>query len=457
MKHGLDDLTTGSLSKKIMWFGLPLILSNLLQVLFNMADLAVVGQFAGAMALGSVGSTSILVMMFTGFVIGVSGGTNVLAALHYGAKSHRDLSETVHTGLILSVLMGVGLTVLGLLAAEGVLGMLNTKPELMEGALLYIRIYFLGLPALGIYNFGNAVFSAIGDTKRPLRYLALSGTINVILNLFFVIVCHMAEGGVALASVISMYISAALILGALFRSKEVYGLYLSQLRLTGDKVKEILRIGLPSGMQNAIFMIANLFIQKGVNSFDAVMVSGNSAAANADALIYDVMAAFYTACSSFMGQNLGARKKDRILKSYLISLAYSFGIGLILGVLLVIFGRGFLSLFTSEMPVIEAGMKRLVIMGFSYGISAFMDCTIAASRALGKSIVPTIIVLSGSCVFRIIWVNTVFAYFGTIPSLYLLYSFSWSITAIAEIIYFIGVYRKTAAALNESMAEENVI
>lgn len=447
MKQDAKDLTQGKLGKQILIFSLPLMLSNVLQVLFNMADIAVIGQFAGSLSLGSVGSTSILVAMFTGFLIGVSGGINVLAALHLGAKNRKEVTETVHTAALLSLMIGVILTLIGVCFARNVLELLNTKPELIDGALLYIRIYFLGMPALAIYNFGNAVFSAVGDTKRPLRYLALAGVVNIVLNLFFVIVCHMDVAGVALASIISQYLSAVMILAALFRTREVYGLRLKQLRLTRGKVKDILGIGLPSGLQNAIFQIANLFIQVGVNSFSTTMVSGNSAAANADALVYDVMAAFYTACSSFMGQNYGAKKKGRILKSYFVSLVYSFGIGLVMGVTLVCFGETFLALFTREPAVIEAGMKRLTIMGLSYAVSAFMDCTIAASRALGKSLVPTIIVFMGSCVFRVIWVYTIFAYFNTIPSLYLLYVFSWSITAIAEIIYFVKVYRERMAEL----------
>ncbi len=447
MKQDAKDLTQGKLGKQILIFSLPLMLSNVLQVLFNMADIAVIGQFAGSLSLGSVGSTSILVAMFTGFLIGVSGGINVLAALHLGAKNRKEVTETVHTAALLSLMIGVILTLIGVCFARNVLELLNTKPELIDGAVLYIRIYFLGMPALAIYNFGNAVFSAVGDTKRPLRYLALAGVVNIVLNLFFVIVCHMDVAGVALASIISQYLSAVMILAALFRTREVYGLRLKQLRLTRGKVKDILGIGLPSGLQNAIFQIANLFIQVGVNSFSTTMVSGNSAAANADALVYDVMAAFYTACSSFMGQNYGAKKKGRILKSYFVSLVYSFGIGLVMGVTLVCFGETFLALFTREPAVIEAGMKRLTIMGLSYAVSAFMDCTIAASRALGKSLVPTIIVFMGSCVFRVIWVYTIFAYFNTIPSLYLLYVFSWSITAIAEIIYFVKVYRERMAEL----------
>lgn len=442
------DLTQGSLAKKILFYSIPLIVSNLLQVLFNMADVAVVGQFAGAMALGSVGSTVTLVAMFTGFLIGLSGGINVLVALHFGAKDKESLSKTIHSAAIVSFLTGVVLLLVGVFFSEGILTLLQTKPELIDGAVLYIRIYFLGMPAMSIYNFGNAVFSAVGDTKRPLRYLALAGVVNVVLNLFFVIVCHMDVAGVALASAVSQYLSAALILIALFRCKEIYGLRLSELRLSSEKARDILRIGLPGGFQNMIFQIANLFIQVGVNSFSATMVAGNSAAANADALVYDVMAAFYTACGSFMGQNYGAGRRDRVLKSYFVSLAYSFGIGLVMGVTLVVFGTQFLSLFTGEATVIEAGMYRLTIMGLSYCVSAFMDCTIAASRALGKTIIPTIIVIMGSCVFRIIWVHTIFAYFKTIPSLYLLYVFSWSITAIAEIIYFVKAYRESMERKN---------
>ena len=438
----MQDLTKGSLVKKILIFSVPLIISNLLQVLFNMADVAVVGQFAGPMALGSVVSTTTLVAMFTGFLIGLSGGINVLVALHFGAKNKENLSQTIHSAAIVSLLTGVALLLIGVGFSKGILEILQTKPELIDGAVLYIRIYFLGMPAMAIYNFGNAVFSAVGDTKRPLRYLLLAGVLNVILNLFFVIVCHMDVAGVALASAISQYVSAILIVIALLRTTEIYGLKVSKLRLSKDKAMDILRIGMPAGMQNAIFQIANLFIQVGVNSFSATMVAGNSAAANADALVYDVMAAFYTACGSFMGQNYGAGRKDRILKSYFVSLAYSFGIGLVMGVTLVCFGNQFLSLFTKDAAVMEAGMRRLTIMGFSYCVSAFMDATIAASRALGKSLAPTIIVIMGSCVFRIIWVYTVFAHFKTIPSLYLLYVFSWSITALAEIIYFVGVYRK---------------
>ena len=450
MRCDLRDITRGPLAKQILLFSLPLIVSNVLQVLFNMADIAVVGRFAGSKPLGSVGSTTILVALFTGFLIGMGNGVNVLVARHYGAGNQKDVMETVHTALILCLIVGAAVLALGQLCVRPVLRLLGTKPELLDGAVLYLRIYFLGMPALAVYNFGNAVFSAIGNTKKPLYYLSLAGVINIVLNLFFVIVCHLDVAGVAIASIISQYVSAGLILIALHRSEGPYALRRYLLHIQGDKSRQILGLGITAGLQHAIFAMANLFIQSGVNSFDATMVSGNAAAANADSLIYEVMAAFYTACGSFMAQNYGAGNRTRVKKSYLLCLAYSCGVGLVLGILSVVFGPQFLSLFTDDPAVVQAGMNRITVMGLAYSLSAFMDCTIAASRSLGKSVVPTIIVVMGSCVFRIIWIYTIFAYFHTIPSLYLLYVFSWLLTSIAEIIYFAGCYRRKMAQLPAS-------
>ena len=441
MKTTTNSMTEGSLAKQILLVSLPLMLSNLLQVLFNMSDVAVVGRFAGSTALGSVGSTSIFVTLFTGFLIGLSNGINVLVARFYGARQEKEVHKTVHSALIVSLIAGVILLLIGLLGSPALLELLNTKEDLLPGAILYLRIYFLGMPALALYNFGNAVFSAMGETKKPLVYLSIAGGVNIALNLFFVIVCQLGVAGVAMASAISQCLSAFLILRALSKVQDCYALHVKEIRLDGRITKNILMLGLPAGFQNAIFAIANLFIQAGVNSFDSLMVKGNSAAANADAMIYDAMAAFYMACASFMSQNYGAGKPDRVKKSYFISLAYSFGVGLVLGGALFLFGRQFLALFTTEADVIDAGMKRILVMAPSYCISAFMDCTIAAARGLGKTIGATVIVIMGSCVFRVLWVYTIFAYFHTIPALYLLYPCSWTITAIAEIIYFVRGYK----------------
>ena len=446
MQSGIQ-ITSGSLWKNMFLFSVPLMLSQLLQVLFNMADVAVVGKFSSAEALGAVGSTAILVSLFTGFLIGMGSAVNIRVAQHLGARDKERASASVRTSFVICLVTGCIITVLCLLSARFMLELLGTKDDLIEGAVLYFRIYALGMPALGIFNFGNGVLSANGDTKRPLAYLMIAGILNVIFNLFFVIVCGMAEDGVALASIITQYVSAVLILLHMGRQTDECAFRLRDLKKGLDTTEggRVLGLGIPAGLQNAIFAVANLFIQSAVNSFDSVMVEGNSAAANADAVIYNVMAAFYTACSTFMGQNLGAGKRNRVLKSYFIGITYSFVAGALLGGALYLFGREFLSLFANEEAVIEAGLQRTRIMCFSYAVSAFMDCTIAACRGIGKSFTPTVIVIMGSCVFRVAWIYTVFAYFHTIPSLYLLYIFSWTITAVAEIICFAVNYKKLAA------------
>ena len=447
MSNKTSDLTTGVLGKQILLLSLPLMFSNLLQVLFNISDIAVVGKFAGAYALGSVGSTSILLTLFLAVPLGMGGGINVLTALAIGSRSKKDVSETIHTAAIISLIAGILLLAFGMFFARDLLTLLNTKEELIEGAVAYLHVYFLGMPAVALYNFGNAVFSAAGNTRKPLVYLSIAGVVNVILNLFFVIVLKIDVCGVAAASAISQYLSAGLLLKDLFRGEGMCRLQMTEMKLTGSKAKRILQIGVPSAFQYMIYSVANLFVQTGVNTFSATVVAGNSAAANADNLVYDIMAAFYTVCGSFMGQNLGARKKDRVKKSYLICLFYSFMIGLVVGLLLVLFGHQFLSLFANDAAVIEAGMERLMVMGLAYCISAFMDCTTAATRALGKTVFPTIVMILGSCVFRIVWIYTVFAVYHTTQALYLLYAVSWIITAIPEIIYFVIIYKKTVSPI----------
>lgn len=428
--------------KNIFLFSVPLMLSQLLEVMFNLSDVAVVGKFADYKALGAVGSTTLLVSLFVGFLIGMGSGVNVQVALGLGARDKRNVEQTIHTSLILCFIVGMAACILCFVLARPVLTLMKTKEDLLEQAVLYLRIYALGLPGMAVYNFGNGVMSAGGDTRRPLVYLSIAGILNVLLNLFFVIVMHLAAAGVAIASVIAQYVSAVLIIANLLRREDECNLSVRKIRLHKDAAKSVLLIGLSTGIQNAIFAIANLFVQMGVNSFDTVMVSGNSAA-NADTVIFNILNAFYTACASFIGQNRGAGKKERMKKSYFISLFYGAGVAALAGGVLLLSGRQFLSLFANNTEVIDAGMQRLRIMGFSFVMAPFMDCTIAASRGLGKSVVPTIIVVMGSCVFRVIWIYTVFAYFHTIPSLYLLYIFSWTITAVAEGIYFSIVYKKT--------------
>ena len=446
------DMTQGSLGRQIIGFSLPLMFTNLLQMLFSMVDLAVVGRFSSSAAMGSVGSTTTLIFLFTGFLMGLGSGVNVLVATYFGARSEKNVRESVHTSFLVCLITGFLMLALGLIFARPLLELLNTRDDLIDGAELYLRIYFLGMPAAALYNYGNGVLNAIGDTKTPLIYLSVAGVLNVILDLAFVIGLGMSTDGVALASMLSQCVSAGLIVRSLMRSTDIYRLNLRELRFYRDKASHVLSIGVPAGLQNAIFSVANLFIQAGVNSFSTVVVEGNSAAGNVDNLVYAVMNAFYIACSSFVGQNYGAGKVDRVRKSYLLTLGYAALAAAVFGGLFLLFGRQFLSLFTPEAEVIDAGLQRIAVMCFSFPLSALMDNTTAASRGLGKGLVPMILVFLGSCVFRVIWIYTVFAYFHTIGSLYLLYPFSWLITGTAEIAYFVHCYRKYVRLLEASPA-----
>lgn len=449
MADDSKKMLTGSLWKGILLFSLPLFASNLLQVLFNMTDVAVIGKFSSPEALVAVGSTSILVTLFTGFLIGLGNGINVLIARYLGQRNSKNVHDALHTSFVLSIIMGIILFLLGFFFSKYLLIWLKTKDEFIDGATLYLKIYFIGMPANALYNFGNACYSAKGNTKRPLIFLGISGIFNVGLDLLFVIAFKMSVEGVALASIISQYISAFLLMISLMKENTNIKLIIKDIRLYDGYSHLVLSLGLPSGFQSAIFAIANLFIQSGVNSFDGGVVKGNSAAQNADSITFNVMAAFYTACASYMSQNFGAGNQKRVKQSYLIALVYSFLTGVIMGLFFLTLGRPFLRIFTNEEQVVDAGYERLKIMAFSYTFSAFMDNTIAASRGIGKSFIPTIIVITGSCVFRVIWVYTIFAYFHTITSLYLVYIFSWVITAIFEIAYFLYAYKRELKKSND--------
>lgn len=449
MADDSKKMLTGSLWKGILLFSLPLFVSNLLQVLFNMTDVAVIGKFSSPEALGAVGSTTILVTLFTGFLIGLGNGINVLIARYLGQRNSKNVHDALHTSFVLSIIMGIILFLLGFFFSKYLLIWLKTKDEFIDGATLYLKIYFIGMPANALYNFGNACYSAKGNTKRPLIFLGISGIFNVGLDLLFVIAFKMSVEGVALASIISQYISAFLLMISLMKENTNIKLIIKDIRLYDGYSHLVLSLGLPSGFQSAIFAIANLFIQSGVNSFDGGVVKGNSAAQNADSITFNVMAAFYTACASYMSQNFGAGNQKRVKQSYLIALVYSFLTGVIMGLFFLTLGRPFLRIFTNEEQVVDAGYERLKIMAFSYTFSAFMDNTIAASRGIGKSFIPTIIVITGSCVFRVIWVYTIFAYFHTITSLYLVYIFSWVITAFFEIAYFLYAYKRELKKSND--------
>lgn len=442
-KHkSLTTFTEGSLFKGIILFSLPLMASQILQVLFNISDVIIVGKGVAdsTIPVGAVGSTSTLLTLFTGFLIGIGAGINVKVAQYLGAKREKDVKETVDTSLVLSAAMGVIIFALCFILARQLLELLKTKDELLDKAVTYFRIFSFGMPALAIFNYGNGVLSAAGDTKRPLIYLTVSGISNIGLNFFFVLVCGLDVEGVALASVITQYMSAIAVVVRLLKIKDAHRLDLKHFTFKWKKASEVLALGIPAGIQNGIFAVANIFIQVGINKFEYKQVTGINTAQNADTIIYNIMMAFYTACSTFIGQNYGAGKRDRAIKSYYVTTLYAFAFGLILGALVFFKGDLFLAMFDSDPEVIAAGMQKLKIMGFSFCISAFMDNSIAASRGIGKSLVPTIVVILGSCVFRVVWIYTVFAHYKTITSLFLLYPVSWIITGIAETIYFFVSY-----------------
>lgn len=444
------DMLNGSLWKNLLLYSIPLMFSNVLQVLFNMSDVIVVGRFAGPIALGSVGSTTTLVQLTTGIMFGIGTGINAIVAFHTGANEKILVRRAVHTAFIISLVTGLILSIIGLTSSRFFLRILGTKDELISGAKLYLSVYLLGSPALALYNYGNAILTAIGDTKRPLIYLSISGIINILLNLFFVIVLNLSVLGVALASIISQYISCILIVVHLTHLDKEFALSFKDIKWDPVLSKEILKIGIPISLQHALFSLSNLFVQASINYFDHTVVEGCAAAGNADNLVYDMMAAFYTASTSFISQNYGAKRIKRIRSVYLITTLYSFIVGLILGGLIWLFREPFLYLFTTDPSVIQYGSERLVVMGVSFCISAFMDNAAAASRGLGKSIGPTIIVVMGTIVFRIIWIYTVFRSMHTLFSLFAIYPASWIFTSIAANIYFIINYKK----LEKSVIEE---
>ena len=436
MKSNTKSLTEGPLAKQILLVSLPLALSNLLQVLFNMSDVAVVGRFAGSTALGAVGSTSIFVTLFTGFLIGLSNGINVLVARFYGARHADDVEKTVHSALLVSLAAGVLLLLIGLLGSPALLHLLNTKEDLYPGAVLYLRVYFLGMPALALYNYGNAIFSAIGETKKPLYYLCIAGALNILLNLFFVIVCHLDVVGVALASAISQCVSAFLVLRALTRVQDCYALDFHKVALDPATTQRILALGLPAGFQNAVFAIANLFIQAGVNSFDSLMVKGNSAAANADNMIYDAMAAFYMACASFMSQNYGAGKLDRLHQGVRVGLGLSALGCVIITVVTVVLRYPLTHLFATDPKVVQICVQMLLMLTPTYITYMCIEGFSGVIRGVGEALIPMIITGLSICVFRVVWILWVLPLHNTLGMICISYPISWVMGTIAFFIYY---------------------
>ena len=436
------DMCDGPLLSKILLFSVPLMMSGILQLLFNAADIIVVGRFAGSSALAAVGSTSSLINLLINVFVGLSVGVNVLVAKYYGGQREKDMSETVHTAVLTSLLSGLFLVILGGIAARPLLHLMGTPDDVLDQAVLYMRIYFLGMPVLMVYNFGAAILRAIGDTRRPLYFLFMAGVVNVALNLFFVIGLGMGVDGVGWATVISEHVSALLVLKSLMEAPGALKLNLKELRIHPKKLKRIVKIGLPAGMQGAIFSISNVLIQSSVNSFGSIAMAGNTASANIEGFVYTAMNAVYQTNLSFTSQNLGGRKYSRINRIMYICLAVVTVVGITLGITAVLAGDLLLGIYSSDAQVLRYGMLRLEIICGTYFLCGIMDCMVGSLRGLGYSVIPMFVSLTGACGFRVLWVFTVFAAYRSLDVLYLSYPVSWAITAIAHMITFRKMRRK---------------
>lgn len=444
------DMCNGPLLRKILIFTFPLILSGILQLLFNAADVIVVGRFVGNEALAAVGSTSSLTNLLVNLFIGLSVGVNVLVARYYGGRQDKEVSETVHTAMVISVLGGILLAIIGIALAKPLLQLMDTPEDVINHSVLYMRIYFMGMPVMLLYNFGSAVLRAIGDTRRPLFYLTIAGVINVCLNLWFVISLHMGVAGVAVATIISQAVSAALIVRCLMQSEGCFKLYPGELKIHSDKLLRIVRIGLPAGIQGSLFSISNVLIQSSVNSFGSVAMAGNTAASNIEGFVYTAMNSVHQTAVSFTGQNLGGKKFDRISKILIECLILVTVIGLVMGNTAVFFGNELLGLYSKDIEVIAYGRKRLLYICTLYFLCGIMDVLVGSIRGLGYAVMPMIVSLLGACAFRIVWIYTIFTWNRTLDILYLSYPVSWTVTAMVHLICFIIVKRKLREKLGGS-------
>ena len=437
------DMTQGRLLTQVLVFALPIMLSGILQLLFNAADTIVVGRFAGNEALAAVGSVGSLNNMIISLFIGLSVGANVLVARYTGSRNDRAVSDTVHTSVLLSLAGGVLLMIIGVALARPLLELMGSPEDVIDLAVLYVRIIFLGMPVQMLYNFCAAILRAVGDTQRPLYYLTIAGVVNVLLNLVFVILFHLSVAGVALATIISQAISALLVTRALLNMEGPTRLFLNRLRIHTGKLREIIRIGLPAGIQSSVFSLSNVVIQSSVNSFGSVVIAGNAASSNVGNFVYQAMNTFQQAITCFAGQNIGARKPRRIVSAMKVCMFWAVSFGLVLGMLSCVFGTQLLSLFSADPAVIAAGMERQIIVCAPYFLCGMMDVMTGALRGIGYSLLPMIVSILGACAFRLFWVFTVFAAYPTLPCLMLSYPVSWLLTFSVLLVIFLVLWNRS--------------
>lgn len=435
------DLTRGNPMKLILGFGVPLLFGYLFQQFYSVVDTAIVGKTLGGQALAAVGSTGALINLIVTLFMGISVGANVLVSQYYGAGDKKGLHETVHTAILSSLVFGIALIAVGIALARPMLEMMETPADVLEQAVLYMRIYFIGMPVLMLYNFGAAILRAVGDTQRPLYFLLLAGVVNVVLNLFFVIVLHMGVAGVAAATSISQAVSAFLVFWCLVKVDGDYKLYPKQMRIYKDKLWKMMKIGLPAGIQGASFSISNVLIQSSINSFGAVAMAGNTAGANIEGFVNMGMDSFSQAALSFTGQNLGAGKTKRVNRVMVLCLLMASATGLLLGLTANLFGPQLLGIYSSDSAVIEYGLMRLRITCMFQFAGGLMGVMVGVLRGMGASLIPMAITISSVCGFRVVWIFTVFAASPTLTTLYVSYPVTWALAAFFDFVCFFFVKR----------------
>ena len=435
------DLTSGPMLQKIILFSLPLAASSILQLLFNAADVVTVGRFAGSTALAAVGSNGALINLLVNLFVGLSLGANVVAARCFGAKDDEGVRNTVQTSVTLGLVSGFLLAVVGFFAARVLLELMSCPEDVIGLSTLYLKIYFIGMPMTMLYNFSSALLRAVGDTRRPLFCLAVAGVINVVLNLVFVILFSMSVAGVALATIISQTVSACMVTALLVKEKGPLHLDLGHLGFHAGVLGQILRIGLPAGLQSTVFSLSNVVIQSAVNSFGSIVVAGNSAASNLEGFVYTAMNAFSQAAVTFTSQNMGARKYQNLNRVVLNCLLCAIVTGVVLGGGAVLAGTQLLHFYSSDAAVIAAGYERLRVICGTYLLCGIMDTLASSLRGLGYSVLPMVVSLVGVCVLRLVWIATIFQLNRTPFMLYISYPISWALTALVHLACLLVVRR----------------
>lgn len=443
------DMCNGTIMDKLISFAFPLMISGILQLMFNAVDLIVVGRFSGSHALAAVGSTTALINVFTTLFIGVSLGANVMAARFYAAGKEKEMSDTVHTAITLAIVSGIVMAVLGVLLSKTALELMDTPDDVIDLSALYMRIYFLGMPFFMLYNYGAAILRAVGDTKRPLLFLIIAGVTNACLNLFMVIVLDMSVAGVAISTVISQMISCVLVLRCLHNTDAIYRLRFSELKIKGYYMKQIFAIGIPAGIQSMVINFSNVLLQSSVNSFGSTAMAGYTAANNLLGFLYVSVNSITQACMSFTSQNYGVAKYKRMDRVLLDCGILSLIVSLVFGCGCYILGPYILQIYTSEADVIQCGLEILSITTIPYFLCGIMDLFPGALRGMGYSAVPMVLSVIGTVGMRIFWIYAIFPLNRTLYVLFISYPASWAITILMQVICYLLVRRKVVSRLKQ--------